>query len=57
MRVVTMGQYNVAKGALSFFSAIGYSVIGLGALIALYSVANGENMLLCSAQLWRYLKF
>ena len=41
-----MGQYDVAKAVLSFFSIVGWILIGLGALIAAYSLVNGELALL-----------
>ena len=45
-RVEMMGQYNVAKAVLSFFSIVGWVLIGLGALISVYSIINGELALL-----------
>lgn len=41
-----MGQYNVAKAVLSFFSIVGWILIGLGALIAVYSIVNSGLSLL-----------
>ena len=41
-----MGQYDVAKAVLSFFSIVGWILIGLGAVIAAYSLVNGELALL-----------
>ena len=41
-----MGQYDVAKAVLSFFSIVGWILIGLGALIAAYSLVDGELALL-----------
>ena len=41
-----MEQYNVAKAVLSFFSIVGWILIGLGALIAAYSIIDSELALL-----------
>ena len=37
-----MGQYNVAKAVLSFFSSLGWLLIGLGVLLAAYSIINND---------------